>query len=342
MQKIAAIALIAAPAFFLAACSSDSAPAASTTAKPKATATATDDGAKPVTASESASATPHSTPTKPAESSGPAVKVTHVTANGRDVSLLTMNPSKVSFRYVPGTESPGGYVASKDAPDTYRKKMLAAFNGAFMLQHAEGGYTFRDKTYADLVDGAATMVITPDGQLDVIKWNGQDPSQYRVIRQNLTLLIDNGKDRTDGHNGCDDWGLLGTNPEAHRRCPGERSALGVTKDDGHNGCDDWGLLGTNPEAHRRCPGERSALGVTKDGTVIYAFSYESKAGDLATALTHAGAVRAMELDINNWWPSAYTYSDGTGKRIDPLVRDEPSRYSGKTPNKKDFVVVLPR
>jgi len=308
MQKIAAIALIAAPAFFLAACSSDSAPAASTTAKPKATATATDDGAKPVTASESASATPHSTPTKPAESSGPAVKVTHVTANGRDVSLLTMNPSKVSFRYVPGTESPGGYVASKDAPDTYRKKMLAAFNGAFMLQHAEGGYTFRDKTYADLVDGAATMVITPDGQLDVIKWNGQDPSQYRVIRQNLTLLIDNGNDRTDGHNGCDDWGLLGTNPEAHRRCPGERSALGVTK----------------------------------DGTVIYAFSYESKAGDLATALKHAGAVRAMELDINNWWPSAYTYSDGTGKRIDPLVRDEPSRYSGKTPNKKDFVVVLPR
>ena len=268
--------------------------------------TAGSDAAKPVKPSTHSST--GSSGTAAPVNSAPAIHVTHVSPHGRDVSLLTMNPDKVRFRFIPGTADPGGYNSTKDAPNTYRHSMLAAFNGAFLPQHTEGGYYFRGNMFSDLRDNRASLVIDKNGTLDVINWNGNDPSKYQVVRQNIRMMINDGVDKTIGHNGCDDWGPLGTGPSAHRRCPGERSAVGVTA----------------------------------DGTVIYAFGFEVMAGDLATALKKAGVVRAMALDINNWWPSAYTYIDGKGKRIDSSVRDDPTRYSSSTPWKKDFVVVLPR
>ena len=52
---------------------------------------------------------------------------------------------------------------------------------------------------------------------------------------------------------------------------------------------------------------RSAVGVDAHGNLIYAAGEDQTVGSLARALIQAGAVRAMELDINSYWTSFITY-----------------------------------
>ena len=52
---------------------------------------------------------------------------------------------------------------------------------------------------------------------------------------------------------------------------------------------------------------RSGLGVTADGAVVYVAGPGLSALSLANLLVRAGAVRAMELDINTDWVDFFTY-----------------------------------
>ena len=52
---------------------------------------------------------------------------------------------------------------------------------------------------------------------------------------------------------------------------------------------------------------RSGVGVDARGNLVYAVANDQTVGSLATILQHAGAIRAMELDINTYWPSFITY-----------------------------------
>ena len=59
---------------------------------------------------------------------------------------------------------------------------------------------------------------------------------------------------------------------------------------------------------------RSGVGVTADGALVYAGGPDLNITDLADVLVRAGAVRAMELDINTDWVnfSSYSPSSPTG------------------------------
>ena len=61
---------------------------------------------------------------------------------------------------------------------------------------------------------------------------------------------------------------------------------------------------------------RAGVGIDRHGNLIDAAASDQTASTLAAILTHAGAVRAIELDINGEWPSLITYGRNGIKRPD--------------------------
>ena len=154
---------------------------------------------------------------------------------------------------------------------------LAAFNSAFRVKDARGGVYAFGHTRGRLVPGAASLVLDSRGRIDVGAW-GQEISMTpstQVVRQNLVLLVDGG--------------LV---------APG----IGSNKD--HR----WGAtLGNSYYVWR------SGIGVTADGAAVYVAGDRLNALSLANLLQRAGAVRAMELDINRDWTSFVVYRSPRGR-----------------------------
>jgi Phosphodiester glycosidase len=129
-----------------------------------------------------------------------------------------------------------------------------------------------------------------------------------AVRQNLDLLVDNGQNLAAGDvNDTQRWG----------------ATLG-------GGVYVW----------------RSGLGVDAHGNLIYVGGPGLNITTLADVLVKAGAVRAMELDINTSWVSFFTYigGDATGpitgvKLLDNMERS-PGSYLGG--NSRDFVAMFAR
>ncbi len=91
---------------------------------------------------------------------------------------------------------------------------------------------------------------------------------------------------------------------------------------------------------------RSGVGVDARGNLIYVGGPALNVGTLADVLIRAGAVRAMELDINTAWVSYFTYTGGgaagpiRGARLLPNMDRAPERYL--TGNSRDFVALFAR
>jgi Phosphodiester glycosidase len=204
-------------------------------------------------------------------------------------------------RQEPAVELPRG---SMEVPEAGRSKLLATFNSAFKLSDSHGGVALDGHTYAPMRDGQATFVGYADGTVDVVEWSAgaTAPSSVVFARQNLPLIVDNGRPTANLDNG--EWGATVGN------------AVLV-----------W----------------RSGIGVDRRGNLIYAAGNDQSARSLADALAHAGAVRAMELDINSYWVSFITY--GAPGAADPtnLLPDmnrSSSRYL--EPDDRDFFTVYSR
>ena len=80
---------------------------------------------------------------------------------------------------------------------------------------------------------------------------------------------------------------------------------------------------------------RSALGVTGNGALVYVGGPGLDIMDLATILQRAGAVRAMELDINTDWVNFSSYrpsiasgpaTPANGTELLPAMTGTPGRY----------------
>jgi len=90
---------------------------------------------------------------------------------------------------------------------------------------------------------------------------------------------------------------------------------------------------------------RSAVGVRSDGALVFAVGPSLSARTLANILRDAGAVRAMELDINPEWTNFMTYTHPRRGVAVPhmLTRDaQPNPYRYLQPSSRDFVAVLAR
>ena len=88
---------------------------------------------------------------------------------------------------------------------------------------------------------------------------------------------------------------------------------------------------------------RSAVGVDAHGNLIYASAPDQTVASLAAIMIRAGAVRAMELDINTYWTSLITYRFPGARHPANLLASmdrSPERYL--TPDDRDFFAVYVR
>jgi hypothetical protein len=202
-------------------------------------------------------------------------------------------------------EPPNSGNALAEVPPALRSGLLATFNGGFKLEDSGGGFVAFGQTYAPLHDGMATLVRLRDGTADVRTWTGgaTPGPEVTFARQNLVLLVDGGQLNPSIGNGSQ-WG----------------ATLG-------NAVRVW----------------RSGVGVDARGNLIYAAADDQTAQSLAEILQRAGAVRAMELDINSEWVTFNFY--GTPGASDPnkllpdMTRDA-TRYL--MPDDRDFFAVYAR
>ena len=191
-----------------------------------------------------------------------------------------------------------------ELPQANRGKLLASFNSGFKLSDSHGGVVLNGHTYATMHDGQATLVGYTDGQVDVLDWSYGSiaPSSVAFARQNLPLLVNEGRPNSNLANG--EWGATIGN------------AVLV-----------W----------------RSGIGVDRRGNLIYAAGDNQTVQSLADALIRAGAVRAMELDINSYWVSFITYGAPGAedpRNLLPDMNRSASRYL--EPDDRDFLAVYSR
>jgi hypothetical protein len=218
-----------------------------------------------------------------------------------------IDSSRTSVALYPGRyEPPNSSNPSADVPPSLRSNLLATFNSGFRLEDSPGdGYIAGGHTYVPLKDGQATLIAYRNGTVDVRAWSGgPDPGPDIVFaRQNLPLILEGGR----------------LNPSLS-----DDSLWGATLG---NAIRVW----------------RSAVGVDAHGNLMYAAANDQNADSLARVLQHAGAVRAMELDINYEWVSFNFFGAlGAGEptKLLPTMDRPPTRYL--TPDDRDFFAVYGR
>jgi Phosphodiester glycosidase len=218
--------------------------------------------------------------------------------------LAWIDQSRTRLSYIPGLSEPAVEMprGSAEVPLAGRSRLLATFNSGFKLSDSGGGVVANGHTYAAMHEGLATLVGYRDGHADVIAWHygSRAPSSVQFARQNLPLIVNHSTVNPNLNDGPE-WG----------------ATLG-------NAILVW----------------RSAIGVDAHGNLIYLAGNYQTVRSLADTLLHAGAVRAMELDINSYWVSFILY--GLPGAHDPhnLLPDmNRSAYRYLEPDDRDFFAV---
>ena len=221
-------------------------------------------------------------------------------------SMMWIDTKLTHAMLVPGYIEPGGPNPSNGAlPKQYWSSVLANFNGGFRLADARGGYFYQGTTVAPLVAGRASAVVGKDGSLTVGEW-GRDvsmTSNTSVVLQNLNLIVDGGKSKVQ---------------------PGAGFVWGAT-------------------THGETLAWRSALGVRPDGSLVYIGSPGLSAESMADTLVKAGVVRAMVLDMNNWWVAGFYFNHSSNgaplcAKLDPNIAEGCDRFLQKY--KRDSFQIL--
>jgi hypothetical protein len=184
-----------------------------------------------------------------------------------------------------------------------RSRLLAAFNGGFLMRSRAGGYEQEGHVFRDLRHGLASLVIDRSGHARIGVWGAGVPApgeSVYSVRQNLWPLVMDGKRTPE----TDKW---------------------------------WRWGGTVGHVEYVA---RSALGQNAAGELIYAASMSTTPADLADALVRSGALVGMQLDINPEWVQLDTApAPGTAltAAIPRQVRPATQYLTGWT---RDFIAVL--
>ena len=190
--------------------------------------------------------------------------------------LAWMDTRLLAARLYSGSISPGGGPYHFTAPikPAQAASLVAAFNGGFKMKDARGGYYTEGRIIDPLRPGAASLVIYANGNVNLGAW-GRDvqmtPS-VTSVRQNLVPLVAGGHPTAAAAGSWRAWGSTCGAQSCARSVPGLKHQ--------------W----------------RSGLGITADGALVYAIGPALDPLQLAWLLVRAGAVRAMQLDINPYWP----------------------------------------
>lgn len=221
--------------------------------------------------------------------------------------LAWIDATRTTVTLNPGRQEPAVTMrrGPMEVPRARRGRLLATFNSAFKLSDAGGGFALNGHTYSPLRDGEATLVDYSDGRVDVVAWHSGAvaPRWVTFARQNLPLIVDNGH----------------VNPNL-------------------NDTAEWGATLGNAVLVWR-----SAVGVDGHGNLLFAAANNQTVRSLADTLRHAGAVRAMELDINSYWVSFITYgAPGARNPVNLLPDMERSASRYLEPDDRDFFAVYAR
>ncbi len=216
-----------------------------------------------------------------------------------------IDSGRTRLAYMPGVQEPPGTLAHRgpsEVPPALRKRVVATFNGGFPLSTSNAGLVYRGETIAPMVKGIATLTDYRNGQVNLGAWRGGSTAGPNVYfaKQNLPLIIDHGRLNPNLSDGPQ-WGFTV-----------------------HNAIRVW----------------RSGVGIDRHGNLIYAAANYQTVGSLARILKRAGAVRALELDINQDWVSFITYRRPGAQDPSNLLPDmfrSPTRYL--TPDDRDFFAV---
>jgi hypothetical protein len=236
------------------------------------------------------------------------VSVAHVrAADGSKITIATFSGS-VTYVLHNGSADPGKLLAGQvtagpKVAGLGRARLLAAFNGGFMLKSLAGGYEQEGHVARPLRAGLASLVIDKSGRARIGVWGSGVPApgeDVYSVRQNLWPLVSGGKPTAQSAR----WQRWG------------------------------GTIGHQEYV------ARSALGQNATGSLMYAASMSATPGDLAQALGRAGAVVAMELDINPEWVQL----DVAGRPGGPLRAGIPGQHRPATQYltgwTRDFIAVL--
>jgi hypothetical protein len=218
--------------------------------------------------------------------------------------------TRTALAYYPGRyEPPSAAVRGPMmVPGDQRWRLLATFNGGFTHADGNNGSTDNGAMNEPLTDGNATLVGYRDGRLAIVKWRGGANAGPNIAwaRQSLAPIVWNGHINP----------ALNTDPNSPQ----------------------WGYtLGGVTRVWR------TGVGIDRRGNIIYVVADDQTVVTLARVLRHAGAVRAMELDINPEWHTLITYSHRHGLAptlVEPQPMQAATRYL--VPDDRDFFAVYRR
>jgi hypothetical protein len=215
--------------------------------------------------------------------------------------------TRTALGFYPGRyEPPNAPVRGPmQVPYGQRWRLLATFNGGFTYSDGHNGSSIDGRIYEPLQDGLATLIGYRGGRVDIRTWRGGPNTGPRVAfaRQSLPLIIQSGR-LNPALNDSTQWGYT----------------LG-------NAVRVW----------------RTGVGLDRRGNLIYAAADGQTVITLAQILKRAGAVRAMQFDINPEWPSLITYSHRGGlgpTKVVPNVQQSATRYL--VPDDRDFFAAYRR
>ena len=243
----------------------------------------------------------------------PALRIAYIRPDEAHTSYLAaialMSKTELRFVLHPGFLEPGKLSNYKTADQITKADLnglVATFNSGFKFKDSRGGFYTEGIMAQPLKVGSAAFVIYADGHADIGSW-GKDmkmSATVESVRQNLSLLVDNSV---------------------------------VTPNLDENVQSKWGFTVKNAYYVAR-----SGAGVTADGNIVYVAGNALSVKSLANVLQAAGAVRAMELDINPDWISYMWYSSAIQPSPEKLFKfkREVDRYLN--PSSRDFFAVYAR
>jgi Phosphodiester glycosidase len=226
--------------------------------------------------------------------------------------IVSLNQQLVRFELRPGSEDPGPgnwKALPYIAPGT-RLGLLATFNSGFKIAQSGGGFYLNGAADGALTRGVASVVYYQDGHVSIGAWRQTVRMTPDVVgvRQNLHLIVENG--------------MIPASVDSN-----VESSWGATLGGGYYV---W----------------RSGIGITRDGRIIFVYGPALNVRELAQLLKRAGAVTAMQLDINPEWMSFMYYLPGhhpanpTPVALLPNQMQAANRYYSITG--RDFTAVYAR
>ena len=253
-------------------------------------------------------------PTGPAVNGGPPVLVTTFRTErdypGIVAYVAWFDHTRTALAYYPGRYEPPNAAVRWPmmVPYGQRWRLLATFNGGFTYSDGSNGSTDNGHTNEPLKDGNATLIGYRDGRIAIVKWSGGPDAGPTVAwaRQSLAPILWNGRLNP----------ALNDNPDSPQ----------------------WGYtLGGLTRVWR------TGVGIDRRGNLVYVVADGQTVITLAKILQHAGAVRAMEFDINPYWHTLITYTHHQGlvpTMVEPQPNHSPTRYL--VPDDRDFFAVYRR